>query len=316
MRAKVDADRVPNRRPQTSNQNIAILPTIDLSSPQTTTTTTTKMIHQKIGLMIVVVAAAATILSVSIPLSVSSYIPLSVVGRGGQRQWQQKKKRRSFGRGLSPTNSLHAVQKTCLYSRVDDTDRNISVDSKEEGCGNDQHLSMMLDKILQVALDASNKACDIIRENSSDVSKVVSKKSTGRDLLTAVDPLCEQIIRGTIQETFPHHYILGEEGVEPGIEASRLALEDALEATTAVGDQNDDDDDHNNDGWLWIVDPIDGTTNFASGIPLSMPIIAVAYKGEVVVGVLNDPYSDEVFTTVRGRGRIVTDKRFRSLIKM
>ena len=57
-----------------------------------------------------------------------------------------------------------------------------------------------------------------------------------------------------------------------------------------------------NPGWLWIVDPIDGTTNFSSGIPLNMPSIAVAYNGKVMVAVLNDPHRNELFTAVRGKG--------------
>lgn len=54
--------------------------------------------------------------------------------------------------------------------------------------------------------------------------------------------------------------------------------------------------------WLWIVDPIDGTTNFASGIPLNMPSIAVAYEGEVMIGVLYDPHNNELFSAIRGKG--------------
>jgi myo-inositol-1(or 4)-monophosphatase len=54
--------------------------------------------------------------------------------------------------------------------------------------------------------------------------------------------------------------------------------------------------------WLWIVDPIDGTTNFASGIPINMPSIAVAYEGEPVIGVLYDPHNKELFSAIRGHG--------------
>jgi myo-inositol-1(or 4)-monophosphatase len=50
------------------------------------------------------------------------------------------------------------------------------------------------------------------------------------------------------------------------------------------------------------VDPIDGTSNFVHGMPLCMPSVAVAYKGEVVVGVIHDPHRMETFTAVRGRG--------------
>jgi myo-inositol-1(or 4)-monophosphatase len=120
----------------------------------------------------------------------------------------------------------------------------------------DDEDAMIIDKILNVAIEASNKACDVIRQHS-DGADVVSTKSTGRDLLTLIDQLCEKVIRETIENNFSvGHWILGEESVPPGIDASKQALEDVL---------NNKDVE-----WLWIVDPIDGTTNFASGIPLNM----------------------------------------------
>lgn len=87
---------------------------------------------------------------------------------------------------------------------------------------------------------------------------------------------------------FPDHDFLGEEQVPAGIEASVKALEEKLTEPKSP--------------WLWIVDPIDGTTNFAHGIPLNMPSIAVAYQGEVVIGVLYDPHMKELFTAIRGKG--------------
>lgn len=69
---------------------------------------------------------------------------------------------------------------------------------------------------------------------------------------------------------FPDHALLGEENVEPGAEASTVALKKALE--------------EGGSDWLWIVDPIDGTTNFVHGMPLSAVSIGVAYKGQLVVG--------------------------------
>ena len=91
--------------------------------------------------------------------------------------------------------------------------------------------------------------------------------------------------------SFPDHDFLGEEDVAPGKEASAAALESKLVTS------NDKED-----SWLWIVDPIDGTTNFANGMPLCMPSVAVAHNGEVVVGVIFDPHRNELFTAVRGRG--------------
>lgn len=150
----------------------------------------------------------------------------------------------------------------------------------------------LLDEILQVAMEASRKAATIIADNSQGAD-VVEKKSTSRDLLTLIDPLCEKTIRETVLQRFPDHTFLGEEGVEPGIAAAEQALEEAL----AQG------------GWLWIADPIDGTTNFASGIPLNAPSLAVAYEGELMVGVIHDPHRNEVWTAVKGRGAFLNGER-------
>lgn len=94
-------------------------------------------------------------------------------------------------------------------------------------------------------------------------------------------------------ESFPDHDFLGEEDVPPGKEASAAALEEKLSSSVSDADGGD---------WLWIVDPIDGTTNFVHGIPMCMPSIAVAYRGEVVVGVIYDPHRDELFTATKGGG--------------
>ena len=63
------------------------------------------------------------------------------------------------------------------------------------------------------------------------------------------------------------------------------------------------------DDWLWIVDPIDGTTNFVHGMPLCMPSVAATYKGQVMVGVIYDPHRDELFTAVRDRGAYMNNER-------
>jgi myo-inositol-1(or 4)-monophosphatase len=87
---------------------------------------------------------------------------------------------------------------------------------------------------------------------------------------------------------------LGEEDVPPGKEASTAAIEAKLSSSDS--------------DWLWIVDPIDGTTNFVHGMPLSMPSVAAAYKGEVVVGVIYDPHREELFTATRGGGAFMNGK--------
>lgn len=151
----------------------------------------------------------------------------------------------------------------------------------------------MLDRVLTVAIDASKKAGEIILGNAGGVD-VSDRKSNSRDLLTLIDPLCEKIIRETILETFPNHDFLGEEDVPPGKEASAAALNAKLADDSS---------------WLWIVDPIDGTTNFVHGMPLCMPSVAATYRGEVMVGVIYDCHRDELFTAVKGRGAFLNGDR-------
>eukprot|EP00557_Chaetoceros_sp_GSL56_P002196 CAMPEP_0176500780 /NCGR_PEP_ID=MMETSP0200_2-20121128/13780_1 /TAXON_ID=947934 /ORGANISM="Chaetoceros sp., Strain GSL56" /LENGTH=300 /DNA_ID=CAMNT_0017899563 /DNA_START=219 /DNA_END=1121 /DNA_ORIENTATION=- len=152
-----------------------------------------------------------------------------------------------------------------------------------------------LKSILSVAITAAKKAGEIIVSNAggADVTKT---KANPRDLLTLIDPLCEKAIRETVLEVFPSHDFLGEEDVPPGKEASAAALDTKLNA--------EDGKD-----FLWIVDPIDGTSNFVHGMPLCMPSVACAYKGQVVVGVIYDPHRDELFTAIKGLGAEMNGQR-------
>lgn len=102
-----------------------------------------------------------------------------------------------------------------------------------------------------------------------------------------------QAIRETVLAKFPAHSFLGEEDVAPGSEASAAALSSKLE--------------EQEDSWLWVVDPIDGTSNFVHGMPLCVPSIAAAYNGELVVGVVWDPHREELFTAVNGRGSFLNN---------
>jgi myo-inositol-1(or 4)-monophosphatase len=150
----------------------------------------------------------------------------------------------------------------------------------------------MLQNVLAVAIDASIKAGDIILGNSGG-AEITKSKANSRDLLTMIDPLCEKTIRETVLATFGDHDFLGEEDVPPGKEASAAAIDAKLSSGS---------------DWLWIVDPIDGTTNFVHGMPLSMPSVAAAYKGEVVVGVIYDPHRDELFTAIKNGGAFMNGK--------
>ncbi|RIX60463.1 inositol monophosphatase [Paenibacillus nanensis] len=117
-------------------------------------------------------------------------------------------------------------------------------------------------------------------------------KYSAHDLVTEVDKGSERLIRKLVATHFPDHSFLGEEGVEPGPEASAKALEEARDSE-----------------YLWIVDPIDGTTNFVHGFPFFCVSIALAYRGEVIVGVVYDPARDELFVAEKGKGAYVHGKR-------
>jgi myo-inositol-1(or 4)-monophosphatase len=138
-----------------------------------------------------------------------------------------------------------------------------------------------------VAINTAAKAGQWIKSKLGEINNIDLKYSP-HDLVTEVDKGSEIMIRNLILTHFPHHSFLGEEGVEPGPAASAKALSDASDAE-----------------YLWIVDPIDGTTNFVHGFPFYTVSIALAYKGEVIVGVVYDPSRDELFVAEKGKGAYV-----------
>ncbi len=94
------------------------------------------------------------------------------------------------------------------------------------------------------------------------------------DLVTEVDKTCEAMIVGHLKSHFPDHDILAEEGSN----------------TNRSSD------------YKWIIDPLDGTTNFTHGYPLFCVCIALEYKGEIVTAVIYEPNRDELFTAEKGGG--------------
>lgn len=112
--------------------------------------------------------------------------------------------------------------------------------------------------VLDVALQAALKAGSLIRSHSGRTA-VEKNKVNKNDLVTAVDKKCEEEITAIVKSAFPSHQILGEESVPPGPEAAAKALKEFVA-----------------EEWLWIVDPIDGTTNFVGPIPCFSPLLPFA----------------------------------------
>jgi myo-inositol-1(or 4)-monophosphatase len=123
-----------------------------------------------------------------------------------------------------------------------------------------------------VAREAALKAGKILRENINGVRQISYKGDI--NLVTEMDTRSERTIVGTLTAAFPGHGVLAEE------ETVR----------------------RNNSGFLWIIDPLDGTTNYAHGYPCFSVSIALQHQGQVAVGVVYDPMRDELFSAIRGKG--------------
>ena len=152
------------------------------------------------------------------------------------------------------------------------------------------------ESIFSTAYNACEKAGLRILEGSRSINlqdDVISKIGS-RDIVTAVDLEVQEIIKKTVLTSFPHHIFLGEEDVLPGREESKKATEKYMSTGPAS---------------LWICDPIDGTTNFAHGMPLSGIILAFVSNGELVFGMIHDPFRNETFTAWKGKGAYLNGKR-------
>ncbi len=131
-----------------------------------------------------------------------------------------------------------------------------------------------------IAVRAARKAGGFIVRESDKIKSVHSKANS--DYVTNVDQAAEQLILDTISHSYPEHSFLCEES----------------------GKSGDSD-------YQWVIDPIDGTTNFIKKIPHWSISIACNYKGRTEVAVVYNPLSEELFTAVRGRGAQLNGKRIR-----
>ena len=139
--------------------------------------------------------------------------------------------------------------------------------------------------MLNVAIKAARAAGAIINRAALDVESVrVSAKQTN-DFVTEIDHAAEAAIIETLLTAYPGHGILAEEsGSEHGAKDS---------------------------DFVWIIDPLDGTTNFIHGFPVYCVSIALAVKGRVEQAVVYDPTRNDLFAATRGRGAYLNDRRLR-----
>jgi myo-inositol-1(or 4)-monophosphatase len=159
--------------------------------------------------------------------------------------------------------------------------------------------------MLNTAVRAAQLAGKIIIRNFEQSALSVEEKQKN-DLVTNVDRECEQAVRDFILSKYPDHKFLGEEG---GIQ--QAAQTDSDSAGKERRPVKGKSAPKSNGEYVWIVDPIDGTTNFVKGIPHVAVSIALQINGRTELGVIYDPLRDELFKALRGQGCELNSRRMR-----
>jgi myo-inositol-1(or 4)-monophosphatase len=139
--------------------------------------------------------------------------------------------------------------------------------------------------MINVAIKAARAAGSLINRAALDVESVRVSQKQANDFVTEVDHAAEKVIIETLLTAYPGHGIWAEEsGREHGAKDSEF---------------------------VWIIDPLDGTTNFIHGLPVYCVSIALAVKGKVEQAVIYDPSRNDLFTATKGRGAYMNDRRLR-----
>lgn len=133
---------------------------------------------------------------------------------------------------------------------------------------------------LEAAISMARAAGDVQLEYFRSSHLDIQTKSNEYDVVTAADKASEKLIKDYIHENFPGHGIISEESA----------------------------DEHAESEWRWVIDPLDGTTNFSQGLPVFSVSIALEHNQEAVVGVVYAPYLGELFHAIKGEGAFLNGK--------
>jgi myo-inositol-1(or 4)-monophosphatase len=136
--------------------------------------------------------------------------------------------------------------------------------------------------MLNIAVKAARRAGTIINRATQNLDVLTVQRKGEHDYVSEVDKMAEQAIVETLLEAYPDHAILAEEG----------------------GAQGDSE-------YVWIIDPLDGTTNFLHGFPQFAVSIGLQHKGVLSQAVIFDPTRNELYTATRGSGAFLNDRRLR-----
>ncbi|NDP41982.1 MAG: inositol monophosphatase [Aromatoleum sp.] len=138
---------------------------------------------------------------------------------------------------------------------------------------------------LTIAVKAARRAGNLINRGARDLDLLTVTAKGPKDFVSEIDRAAEAAIVETLLDAYPDHAILAEEGTAKGANAEA---------------EN-----------VWIIDPLDGTTNFLHGFPQYCVSIALQHRGQITQGVIYDPVRNDLFTATRGRGAFLNDRRMR-----
>lgn len=140
-----------------------------------------------------------------------------------------------------------------------------------------------MEPLLNIAVSAARQAGEIIIRHMEQVDRLKITAKSSQEYFSEVDIKAEQAIINAIRKAYPEHGILAEEsGMQEG-----------------------------NEEFVWIIDPLDGTSNYLHGFPFFSVSIALKVKGRIEHGVIYDPLRHECFAASRGRGARLNDRRIR-----
>jgi myo-inositol-1(or 4)-monophosphatase len=140
--------------------------------------------------------------------------------------------------------------------------------------------------MLNTAIKAARRGATVINRAAFDVDRITVTEKQHNDFVTDIDQAVEQAIIETLLKAYPDHAILAEES---GASANM----------------------HDEAEFAWIIDPIDGTTNFMHGYPQYCVSIALSQRGVITQAVVYDPVRNDLFTATKGAGAYLNDKRIR-----
>jgi myo-inositol-1(or 4)-monophosphatase len=137
--------------------------------------------------------------------------------------------------------------------------------------------------MLNIAVRAARKAGSLINRATLEGGALNVRSKRDKDFVTQVDQAAELAIIDIARKAYPEHGFIGEESGASGADAE----------------------------YVWIIDPIDGTTNFIHGFPQYCVSIGIRHRGTMAQAVVYDPVKNELFTASKGRGAFLNDRRIR-----